>query len=73
MRSSQSKWWHTFVLVPVKHFAGADTTEKPSTIPMPKTWVKLGDEFNGLQTLHAQVHADVYAGGFLMIGGAHMG
>jgi enoyl-CoA hydratase/carnithine racemase len=55
----------------LKAFAGADTTEKPSTIPMPKDMVKLGDEFNGLhKPCIAQVHADVYAGGFLMIGGA---
>ena len=55
----------------LKAFAGDDTTEKPSTIPMPKDMVKLGDEFNGLhKPCIAQVHADVYAGGFLMIGGA---
>ncbi len=55
----------------LKAFAGADTTEKPSTIPMPKDMVKLGDEFNGLhKPCIAQVHGDVYAGGFLMIGGA---
>ena len=55
----------------LKAFAGDDTTEKPSTIPMPKEMVKLGDEFNGLhKPCIAQVHADVYAGGFLMIGGA---
>jgi enoyl-CoA hydratase/carnithine racemase len=55
----------------LKAFGGADTTEKPSTIPMPKDMVKLGDEFNGLhKPCIAQVHADVYAGGFLMIGGA---
>lgn len=54
----------------LKAFAGDDTTEKPSTIPMPKEPVKLGDEFNGLhKPCIAQVHADVYAGGFLMIGG----
>lgn len=54
----------------LKAFGGADTTEKPSTIPMPKDMVKLGDEFNGLhKPCIAQVHADVYAGGFLMIGG----
>jgi len=55
----------------LKAFAGDDTTEKPSTIPMPKDMVKLGDEFNGLhKPCIAQVHGDVYAGGFLMIGGA---
>ena len=54
----------------LKAFAGDDTVEKPSTIPMPKDMIKLGDEFNGLhKPCIAQVHADVYAGGFLMIGG----
>lgn len=54
----------------LKAFAGADTAEKVSTIPMPKEMVKLGEEFNGLhKPCIAQVHADVYAGGFLMIGG----
>ena len=54
----------------LKAFAGENTAEKQSTIPMPKDMVKLGDEFNGLhKPCIAQVHADVYAGGFLMIGG----
>jgi enoyl-CoA hydratase/carnithine racemase len=54
----------------LKAFAGDDTVEKPSTIPMPSDMVKLGDEFNGLhKPCIAQVHADVYAGGFLMICG----
>jgi enoyl-CoA hydratase/carnithine racemase len=54
----------------LKAFAGDATTEKPSNIPMPNDMVKLGDEFNGLhKPCIAQVHADVYAGGFLMIGG----
>lgn len=54
----------------LKAFSGDDTIEKPSTIPMPKDMVKLGEEFNGLhKPCIAQVHADVYAGGFLMIGG----
>lgn len=54
----------------LKAFAGEITAEKQSTIPMPKDMVKLGDEFNGLhKPCIAQVHADVYAGGFLMIGG----
>lgn len=54
----------------LKAFAGDDTIEKPSTIPMPKEMVKLGEEFNGLhKPCIAQVHGDVYAGGFLMIGG----
>ena len=54
----------------LKAFAGENTAEKVSTIPMPKDVIKLGDEFNGLhKPCIAQVHADVYAGGFLMIGG----
>ena len=54
----------------LKAFAGDTSSEKPSTIPMPKDLVKLGEEFNGLhKPCIAQVHADVYAGGFLMIGG----
>ncbi|MCB0511185.1 MAG: enoyl-CoA hydratase/isomerase family protein [Bacteroidetes bacterium] len=54
----------------LKAFAGENTAEKTSTIPMPKDVIKLGDEFNGLhKPCIAQVHADVYAGGFLMIGG----
>ena len=54
----------------LKAFAGENTAEKQSTIPIPKDMVKLGDEFNGLhKPCIAQVHADVYAGGFLMIGG----
>lgn len=54
----------------LKAFAGDNTAEKVSTIPMPNDIIKLGDEFNGLhKPCIAQVHADVYAGGFLMIGG----
>ncbi|MCZ2394815.1 MAG: enoyl-CoA hydratase/isomerase family protein [Chitinophagales bacterium] len=54
----------------LKAFAGENIAEKASTIPMPKDVIKLGDEFNGLhKPCIAQVHADVYAGGFLMIGG----
>ena len=54
----------------LKAFAGDDTVERPSSIPMPSDMVKLGDEFNGLhKPCIAQVHADVYAGGFLMICG----
>jgi enoyl-CoA hydratase/carnithine racemase len=54
----------------LKAFAGEDTSEKTSSIPAPKESVKFGDEFNGLhKPCIAQVHADVYAGGFLMIGG----
>lgn len=54
----------------LKAFAGDMTVEKQSTVPMPSEPVKLGDEFNGLhKPCIAQVHADVYAGGFLMICG----
>src|SRR4051812_18383288 len=54
----------------LKAFGGEDTSEKQSSIPAPKDMVKFGDEFNGLhKPCIAQVHADVYAGGFLMIGG----
>ncbi|MCB9033947.1 MAG: enoyl-CoA hydratase/isomerase family protein [Chitinophagales bacterium] len=54
----------------LKAFAGDAIVENNSTIPMPKEMVKLGDEFNGLhKPCIAQVHADVYAGGFLMICG----
>ncbi len=54
----------------LKAFAGDDTVEKPSSIPVPKDMVKLGEEFNGLhKPCIAKVHGDVYAGGFLMIGG----
>lgn len=54
----------------LKAFAGDNTTEKEITIPLPPEPIKLGDEFNGVyKPVIAQVHADVYAGGFLMIGG----
>lgn len=54
----------------LKAFAGDTSVEKQTTVPMPKDMIKLGDEFNGLhKPCIAQVHADVYAGGFLMIGG----
>jgi enoyl-CoA hydratase/carnithine racemase len=54
----------------LKAFGGDMGEEKKSTIPMPSDMVKLGDEFNGLhKPCIAQVHADVYAGGFLMICG----
>jgi enoyl-CoA hydratase/carnithine racemase len=54
----------------LKAFAGENTSEKKSTIPEPSEPVKLGDEFNGLhKPCIAMVHGDVYAGGFLMIGG----
>ncbi len=54
----------------LKAFAGDNTVEKQTTIPEPSEPVKLGNEFNGLhKPCIAQVHADVYAGGFLMICG----
>lgn len=54
----------------LKAFAGDPTEANISTILAPKEMIKLGDEFNGLhKPCIAQVHADVYAGGFLMIGG----
>jgi enoyl-CoA hydratase/carnithine racemase len=69
----KSKWHQLFALVPIlKAFAGDDTLPKNHLLfLLPKDMVKLGDEFNGLhKPCIAQVHADVYAGGFLMIGGA---
>ena len=54
----------------LKAFAGkADLTTK-STIPPPSKPVVFGDEFKGLcKPCIAKIHADVYAGGFLMLGG----
>ena len=54
----------------LKAFSGDNTTEKQITIPFPKEPIKLGDEFNGVyKPVIAQVHASVFAGGFLMICG----
>jgi methylglutaconyl-CoA hydratase len=53
----------------LKAFAGS-VQELPSNIPTPKLPVKLGDAFNHLyKPCIAKVHANVYAGGFLLIGG----
>ncbi len=54
----------------LKAFAGKADLSSDSTIPKPEGNIVLGDEFKGLcKPCIAQVHADVYAGGFLMIGG----
>lgn len=54
----------------LKAFAGDNTVDRQTSIPDPSEPVKLGDEFSGLhKPCIAQVHADVYAGGFLMICG----
>jgi len=53
----------------LKAFAGHDT-ENSSTVPEPAVPVKLGDVFAQLfKPCIAQVHASVYAGGFLLLGG----
>lgn len=53
----------------LKAFAG-QADEKPSDIPAPSEKVRLGDAFKHLyKPCIAQVHADVYAGGFLLVGG----
>jgi enoyl-CoA hydratase/carnithine racemase len=53
----------------LKAFAG-EVDEKPSSIPVPAEKVRLGDAFKYLyKPCIAKVHADVYAGGFLLIGG----
>ncbi len=54
----------------LKAFAGMEVDSEGSTIPMPSQMFVLGDELKGLhKPLIAQVHGDVYAGGFLMLGG----
>lgn len=53
----------------LKAFAGNDS-ENSSTVPEPAVPVKLGDVFAQLyKPCIAQVHASVYAGGFLLLGG----
>ncbi|MES2730517.1 MAG: enoyl-CoA hydratase-related protein [Bacteroidota bacterium] len=53
----------------LKAFAGEQTVSN-STIPEPAEPIRLGDAFAGLQKpCIAQVHAAVYAGGFLLLGG----
>ena len=54
----------------LKAFAGMSVDLEGSTIPMPNDLIVLGDEFKGLhKPCIAKIHGDVYAGGFLMIGG----
>jgi methylglutaconyl-CoA hydratase len=54
----------------LKAFAGMEVDLEGSTIPMPNDMFVIGDQLKGLhKPLIAQVHGDVYAGGFLMIGG----
>jgi enoyl-CoA hydratase/carnithine racemase len=54
----------------LKAFAGMEVDDEGSTIPMPEGMIILGDEFKGLhKPCIARVHGNVYAGGFLMIGG----
>jgi len=53
----------------LKAFAGNDTISS-STVPEPAVPVKLGDVFAQLyKPCIAEVHASVYAGGFLLLGG----
>jgi len=54
----------------LKAFAGSAPDSSASTIPAPPSNIVLGDEFNGLhKPCIASVHANVYAGGFLLICG----
>lgn len=54
----------------LKAFAGAPQNEVDSTIPQPESMVVIGDAFNHLhKPCIAKVHANVYAGGFLLICG----
>lgn len=54
----------------LKSFAGQSPDSTVSTIPEPTAPVVLGDAFNQLhKPCIAQVHANVYAGGFLLICG----
>lgn len=54
----------------LKAFAGMEVNDGGSTIPVPDGLIVLGDEFKGLhKPCIARVHGNVYAGGFLMIGG----
>lgn len=53
----------------LKAFAG-EVAEKDSKIPLPNQPVKLGDVFKHLyKPCIAKIHADVFAGGFLLLGG----
>jgi methylglutaconyl-CoA hydratase len=54
----------------LKSFAGVGEEGKTSTIPEPTAPVAIGDQFNKLhKPCIAKVHANVYAGGFLLICG----
>jgi enoyl-CoA hydratase/carnithine racemase len=54
----------------LKSFAGMEEQGKISTIPEPAMPVAIGDQFNKLhKPCIARVHANVYAGGFLLICG----
>ncbi len=54
----------------LKAFAGMDVDSEGSTIPIPNDIIIIGNEFKNLhKPCIAQVHGDVYAGGFLLMGG----
>ena len=54
----------------LKAFAGMEVDPEGSSIPAPPELIILGDEFKGLhKPCIAMVHGNVYAGGFLMLGG----
>lgn len=54
----------------LKAFAGMEVDSEGSTIPVPKNFIVIGDEFKQLhKPCIAQIHGDVYAGGFLLLGG----
>ena len=54
----------------LKAFAGMEVDSENSSIPMPSDMFVIGDQLKELhKPLIAQVHGDVYAGGFLLIGG----
>ncbi len=54
----------------LKSFAGMQEAGKTSTIPEPSAPVAIGDQFNLLhKPCIAKVHANVYAGGFLLVCG----
>jgi enoyl-CoA hydratase/carnithine racemase len=54
----------------LKSFAGGAPDAAASTVPAPPAPIVLGDAFNGLhKPCIAKVHANVYAGGFLLICG----
>jgi len=54
----------------LKAFSGFPADPMGSTIPAPDSLIVLGDEFKGLhKPCIAKVHGNLYAGGFLMVGG----